>query len=55
MGGGWHKADYIMLVAMVESPKGSIFMKMLGSSQTVDAARPAFMTMIKGLRPTKIW
>jgi hypothetical protein len=53
MGGGWHKADYIMLVAMVESPKGSIFIKMLGSTQTVNAARPAFMAMVEGLRPTK--
>ena len=55
MGGGWHKADYTMLVAMVESPEGSVFMKMLGSTQTVDAARPAFMAMVKGLRPTKAW
>jgi hypothetical protein len=55
MGGGWHKADYIMLVAMVESPQGSIFIKMLGESQTIESARHAYMKMIKGLRASSQW
>ena len=52
MGGGWHKDDYTMLVAMVESAHGSVFIKLLGPSDTVSATRTAFMDMIKGLKPT---
>ncbi|MDG2477941.1 MAG: hypothetical protein P8M32_08615 [Phycisphaerales bacterium] len=52
MGGGWHKDDYTMLVAMVESQHGSVFIKLLGPTDTVSATRAAFMTMIEGLKPT---
>ena len=52
MGGGWHKADHAMLVAMVESKDGSIFIKMLGPAATVDAARASFMAMVEGIRPS---
>ncbi len=51
MGGGWHKADHAMLVAMIESTDGSIFIKLLGPTATVDAARPSFMAMVEGIRP----
>lgn len=53
MGGGWHKQDYAMLVAMVESERGSIFIKLLGPAQTVDAARASWTAMVEGLRPVK--
>lgn len=52
MGGGWHKDDYTMLVAMVESKHGSVFIKLLGPTDTVSATRDAFMDMIMGLKPT---
>jgi hypothetical protein len=51
MGGGWHKADHAMLVAMVESGRGSIFIKMLGPAATVDASRASFMALVEGIRP----
>lgn len=53
MGGGWHKDDYTMLVAMVESPHGSVFIKLLGPTDTVSATRAGFMTMINGLKPAE--
>ncbi|MDP6986764.1 MAG: hypothetical protein QGG74_01850 [Phycisphaerales bacterium] len=52
MGGGWHKDDYTMLVAMVTSPHGSVFIKLLGPTDTVSMTRTAFMDMIEGLKPT---
>jgi hypothetical protein len=51
MGGGWHKADYAMVVAMVDSDQGSIFIKLLGDAETVDATRDTFMALVEGLKP----
>jgi hypothetical protein len=52
MGGGWHKDDYTMLVAMIESSHGSVFIKLLGPTDTVSITRSAFMDMINGLKST---
>jgi len=52
MGGGWHKDDYTMLAAMVNSKHGSVFIKLLGPTDTVSATRDTYMNMIMGLRPT---
>jgi hypothetical protein len=49
MGGGWHKANYVMLVAMIASPDGSVFIKLLGDAATVDGSREALMRMLEGL------
>jgi len=51
MGGGWHKANYVMIIAMIESPRGSIFIKLLGDAATVEASRLPFMNMVEGLVP----
>jgi len=51
MGGGWHKENFAMLVAMIESPHGSVFIKLLGPQDTVDLARDDFLSMVQGLAP----
>tara|TARA_B100001059_G_scaffold190866_1_gene193907 strand:+ start:1165 stop:1812 length:648 start_codon:yes stop_codon:yes gene_type:complete len=53
MGGAWHKADQRMVVAMVQAPAGSIFIKMLGPDDTVLVNRDDFMDFIRGLAPTR--
>ncbi len=50
MGGGWHKENYTMLVAMVDAPVGSVFIRLLGPRDTVDQHRAAYMELIEGLR-----
>ncbi len=53
MGGAWHKADQRMLVAMVQAPAGSVFLKLIGPDGTVDANRQAYMEFVKGLKPLR--
>ena len=53
MGGAWHKADQLMLVSMVEAPVGSVFLKLIGPEDTVDANRQAYVEFVKGLKPTQ--
>lgn len=53
MSGGFHKADYTMLVAMVTSPSGSVFIKLLGPNETVAQTRGDFMAMLEGIEPVR--
>ena len=50
MGGGWHKENYAMIVAMIDSPYGSLFIKLLGPDETVDRAREDYLSMLRGMR-----
>ena len=49
MGGGWHKADYRMLVTIIETPDGSVFIKLLGPAETVSANADGYKTLIQNL------
>jgi len=49
MGGGFHKADYRMIVSIVETIDRSVFIKLLGPSTTVTANRSGYMTLIDNL------
>ncbi len=49
MGPKTNKANYKLLGAIVEGPNGAIFFKLTGPAKTVDAAKPDFMKMLKGL------
>ena len=49
MGGGFHKADYRMIVSIVETIDRSVFIKLLGPSPTVAANRSGYMTLIDNL------
>ena len=53
MGGAWHKADQHMLVAMVQAPAGSVYLKLIGPDGTVEANRQAYMQFVKGLKPLR--
>ncbi len=53
MGGGWHKENYTMLVAMVEAPVGSVFIKLLGQTETIAQNRDAYMALVDGLHAVK--
>ena len=46
MGGHWHKLDHRMLMAIVDAPVGTIFIKLLGPDETVEASRDDYMSMI---------
>lgn len=50
MGGGWHKADYRMLVSIVETPDGSVFIKLLGPAETVTANADGYHNLVHNLR-----
>ncbi|MEE2906481.1 MAG: hypothetical protein VX527_01480 [Planctomycetota bacterium] len=50
MGGGWHKADYRMLVSIVETPDGSVFIKLLGPAETVTANADGYHNLMHNLR-----
>ena len=41
------------LVSMVEAPVGSVFLKLIGPEDTVDANRLAYVEFVKGLKPTQ--
>lgn len=49
MGGGFHKADYRMIVSIVETLDRSVFIKLLGPAPTVTANRSGYMTLIENL------
>lgn len=53
MGGAWHKADQRMIVAMVQAPAGSVFIKLLGPDDTVLVNREAFIDFIRGLKESR--
>jgi hypothetical protein len=40
------KPNYALLGAIVEAPQGLVFFKLTGPKKTVDAAQPAFQTML---------
>ena len=50
MGGGWHRPDFRQLTAIADGPNGTIGIRLLGPSQTVETHRDAFMRMVEGLR-----
>ncbi len=49
MGGGWHKEGYRMIVAIVESPSGSVFLKLLGPDATVSANAEGYRHLVMNL------
>lgn len=50
MGGHWHKLNHRMLMAIVDAPVGTIFIKLLGPDETVEASRNDYMSMITGMK-----
>ena len=50
MGGHWHKINHRMLMAIVDAPVGTIFIKLLGPDETVEANRSNYMSMITGMK-----
>ncbi len=44
------KPHYALLGAIVEAPHGLVFFKLTGPEKTVDAAQPAFQSMLDSLR-----
>ena len=44
------KANYSMLAGILESPKGSIFVKFTGPRDLVQDARKEFLAMLKSAR-----
>ncbi len=49
MGGGWHKAGYRMMVTIVETSDGSVFIKLLGPAETIDANADGYRQLIQNL------
>ena len=49
MGGGFHKDGYRMIVAMVQAPVGSVFVKILGPASTVNANEESYDNLIANL------
>ena len=52
MGSVSFRPDQVFLMAIVEAPVGSVFIRFTGQTATVEANRDAFMEMILGLRKT---
>ncbi|MCH2138226.1 MAG: hypothetical protein MK074_04165 [Phycisphaerales bacterium] len=52
MGGGWHRPDHRQLTAIIDGPKTTTIVRLLGPSATVEANRAAFIRMVDGLRTT---
>ena len=50
MGGHWHKTDHRMLMAVIDAPVGTVFIKLLGPDDTVEANRAHYMSMITGMK-----
>ena len=50
MGGHWHKANHAMVVAIVEAPAGTVFIKLLGPDATVAAHHDGYMEYVRSLR-----
>ena len=44
--------DYRMLGAIVETPKGNVFLKGLGPAKTMGAHREEFLTFLRSMRPS---
>jgi hypothetical protein len=49
-GGGSAKPDQTLLSAIVETPKGSLWIQLHGPRATVRANREAFLAMVRGLK-----
>ena len=50
-GTGWFTPDQLFIMAIVESPRGNVFIRFAGQTATVEGARPEFVKMVRSLRP----
>ncbi len=50
MGATWFTPDQLFIMAIVESPRGNVFIRFAGQTATVEGARPEFVKMIRSLR-----
>lgn len=50
MGARWYTPDQLFLAAIVQAPRGNLFIRFAGDHATVEANRGDFLTMIEGLR-----
>jgi hypothetical protein len=50
MGQTWYTPDQLFITAVLDAPAGSVFIRLTGPSQTVEANREAFMGLVRGLK-----
>jgi len=50
MGAAWFTPDQLFMMAIVETPRGNVFIRFAGQTATVEANRAAFVRMIRSLR-----
>ena len=50
MGATWFTPDQLFMMAIVESPRGNLFIRFAGQTATVEGARPEFVKMVRSLR-----
>ena len=51
MGTTWFTPDQLFIMAIVESPRGNVFIRFAGQTATVEGARPEFVKMVRSLHP----
>jgi len=51
MGSTWYTPDQLFITAIVESPRGNVFIRFAGQTATVEGARPQFVKMVRSLHP----
>ncbi|MHC4832714.1 MAG: hypothetical protein ACYTFH_02245 [Planctomycetota bacterium] len=54
MGAAAPRSDHAQLAAIVEAPGRRLFIRLTGPESTVEANRPAFMEMLRNLRPINL-
>ncbi len=54
MGATWYTPDQLFMTAIVETPRGNLFIRFAGQTATVEANRPDFVRMIRGLRKADV-
>ncbi len=51
MGATWFTPDQLFITAIVESPRGNVFIRFAGQTATVEGARAEFVKMVRSLDP----
>lgn len=54
IGASWHRYNYTMLIALIEYEKGDIFLRLLGSKQSIDVHRNSWERFLEQITYTKI-
>jgi hypothetical protein len=49
MGASWFTPDQLFITAIVETPRGNVFIRFAGQTATVEGARPEFIKMVRSL------